>query len=313
MEASAVVIDRPKSLNLRRLELRDPGEEDVVVETMWSGISTGTERQLYDGTMPAFPGMGYPLVPGYEAVGLVTRAKADTGLRPGTFVFVPGARCYRDAASLFGASASRLVTAASRVTAVDPSLGESATLLSLAATAYHALTLPGTLAPDLVIGHGMLGRLVVRIAMALGNRAPCVWETNPQRRGNDHGYRVSAQENHGGETFASILDASGDPAVLDQAIGALAPGGSLTLAGFYGESLAFRFAPAFMREAQIRIAAEFKPADIAAVCALIADGKLSLDGLITHRADAADAQSAYAAAFSDPACIKMVLDWRTLQ
>jgi myo-inositol-1(or 4)-monophosphatase len=34
-----------------------------------SGISTGTERLLWDGTMPPFPGLGYPLVPGYETVG----------------------------------------------------------------------------------------------------------------------------------------------------------------------------------------------------------------------------------------------------
>jgi 3-hydroxyethyl bacteriochlorophyllide a dehydrogenase len=32
------------------------------------------------------------------------------------------------------------------------------------------------------------------------------------------------------------------------------------LAGFYSETMSFRFTPAFMREAQFRIAAEFKPA-----------------------------------------------------
>ena len=36
----------------------------------------------------------------------------------------------------------------------------------------------------------------------------------------------------------------------------------------------------------------------------------SLDGLITHRAPAADAAAAYATAFGDPDCLKMVLDWR---
>ena len=39
------------------------------------------------------------------------------------------------------------------------------------------------------------------------------------------------------------------------------------------------------------------------------DGHLSLDGLITHRASAADAASAYDRAFTDPACLKMILDW----
>jgi bacteriochlorophyllide a dehydrogenase len=38
-------------------------------------------------------------------------------------------------------------------------------------------------------------------------------------------------------------------------------------------------------------------------------GALSLDGLITHRAAASDAGTAYATAFTDPACLKMILDW----
>ncbi len=65
-----------------------------------------------------------------------------------------------------------------------------------------------------------------------------------------------------------------------------------------------------MREARIRISAEFRPDDLAAVTALIEGGRLSLDGLITHRVPAAQAQDAYRTAFADPACLKMILDWR---
>ena len=47
----------------------DPAADDeIVVDVEFSGISTGTERLLWDGRMPPFPGMGYPLVPGYESV-----------------------------------------------------------------------------------------------------------------------------------------------------------------------------------------------------------------------------------------------------
>ncbi len=81
-------------------------------------------------------------------------------------------------------------------------------------------------------------------------------------------------------------------------------------AGFYEALLSFAFPPAFMREARIRISAEFRPDDLAAVSRLIEAGRLSLDGLITHRAPAARAEEAYRTAFADPACLKMVLDWR---
>jgi 3-hydroxyethyl bacteriochlorophyllide a dehydrogenase len=81
------------------------------------------------------------------------------------------------------------------------------------------------------------------------------------------------------------------------------------LAGFYAERLSFSFAPAFMREMRMRIAAQFVDSDIKNVLALVMDGKLSLDGLITHRADPRDPSAAYRTAFGDADCLKMILDW----
>ena len=80
------------------------------------------------------------------------------------------------------------------------------------------------------------------------------------------------------------------------------------LAGFY-DRLSFAFPAAFMREARLRISAEFTPADITATTALIAQGALRLDGLISHVRPAAQAAEAYPQAFDDPDCLKMVLDW----
>ena len=80
---------------------------DVVVEVSHSGISTGKEKLFWDGRMPPFPGMGYPLVPGYEAAGEVVEA-AGTGshLKAGDRVFVPGATCFGvPVKGLFGAAA----------------------------------------------------------------------------------------------------------------------------------------------------------------------------------------------------------------
>ena len=80
------------------------------------------------------------------------------------------------------------------------------------------------------------------------------------------------------------------------------------LAGFY-DTVSFAFPPAFMREAEIRIAAQWAAGDLAEARDLVAAGVLSLDGLITHRRAAREAAEAYPQAFSDPDCLKMVLDW----
>jgi len=308
MDALAVVLTGPEKLALSRLPLDAAGPEDVVVDIEWSGISTGTERLLYTGRMPPFPGMGYPLVPGYESVGRITAAAS--GNRVGERVFVPGARCFGDVRGLFGGAASRVVVPAVRVTAFDERLGEHGVLLALAATARHALTLPGVALPDLIIGHGVLGRMLARLAVLSGAR-PVVWERNPARAEGAEGYDVIDPAADDRRDYRAIYDVSGDASLLDALIGRLAPGGEVVLAGFYSDRLSFAFPPAFMREARIRIAAQWQPADLAAVAALAGSGELSLAGLITHREAAGDAAQAYRTAFDDAACLKMILDWRT--
>ena len=310
MDTIAVVLEAPERLVLSRIDLTPPGDDDVVVDVAWSGISTGTERLLWSGRMPSFPGMGYPLVPGYELVGHVSGAGPRSGLREGDFVFVPGARCFGQIRGLFGGAAARLVVPGARIIPLNERLGEQGVLMALAATAYHVTSRHGARQPDLIIGHGVLGRLVARLAVILGKEPPVVWERNPQRVHGATGYTVIDPAADERRDYHSICDVSGDSSLLDTLVSRLAPGGEIVLAGFYSESLHFSFPPAFMREARIRIAAEFKDPDLVAVKDLIETGRLSLDGLITHRLEADQAEAAYKTAFGDPTCLKMILDWR---
>jgi 3-hydroxyethyl bacteriochlorophyllide a dehydrogenase len=314
IDTIAVVLEQPERLRLQRLDLASPGEDDVVVDVEWSGISTGTERLLWSGRMPPFPGMGYPLVPGYESVGRVASAGDRSGTRVGERVFVPGARCFGEVRGLFGGAAARLVVPGSRVVPFDEALGERGVLLALAATAHHALAAGDGQAPELIVGHGVLGRLLARLAKAIHtDAAPLVWESNPERAEGADGYEVLSPDADGRRDYRVICDVSGDPALLDALIARLAPGGEIVLAGFYSDRLSFSFPPAFMREARIRIAAEWKEPDLLAVKGLVESGRLSLDGLITHRSAALDADAAYRTAFGDPSCLKMILDWRGME
>lgn len=311
MQTSAIVFEQPGALALKRLSLRAPSPADVVVESMFSGISTGTEKMLFQGTMPNFPGMRYPLVPGYETVARVVEAGSASGRVVGDAVFVPGASCFEEAAGLFGANASRLVVPGARTIKLDFDNAEEGALLALAATAHHAVR--RAIQPvSLVIGHGVLGRLIARIILAIGNPPPTVWETANQRRQDGDGYAVVDPSAEGATMppMGAVIDASGNVSVIDRAISMLQKRGELILAGFYPGRVSFDFAPAFMREATLAIAAEFSAQDVEAVLALIAAGALSLDGLITHHAAPTDAESAYRTAFEDPDCLKMIIDWR---
>ncbi len=311
MDALAVILEGPERLALRQLELHAPQASDVVVEIAFSGISTGTEKLLWTGEMPPFPGMGYPLVPGYESVGRIVDAGPEAHARIGEWVFVPGANCFSGARGLFGGTAQRLVVPSARAIPVPETLGQSGVLLSLAATALHAIR--GGTAPDLIIGHGVLGRLLARLTMAQGKPAPTVWETNPTRHDGATGYSVINPDNDGRIDYQSIYDASGDAAIIDAIAPHMAKGGEITLAGFYADRVGFAFPPAFMKEARIRIAAEFTPEDLTLTSDLIATEQLNLDGLVSDSAPAERAQTAYPSAFTDPDCLKMVLDWSGVQ
>jgi 3-hydroxyethyl bacteriochlorophyllide a dehydrogenase len=308
MQTVAVVLREPEQLSLSPVELLPAQDCDIVVDVEWSGISTGTERLFWSGRMPPFPGMGYPLVPGYESLGRVASAGPTSGHRVGERVFVPGSRGFKDVRGLFGGAASRLIVAGNRAVAVDENLGEQGVLMALAATAQHALA-GGQLA-DLIVGHGVLGRLLARLTVAAGGN-PVVWETRADRADDARGYQVIDPATDTRKDYRAIYDVSGDSALLDKLIMRLVPGGEITLAGFYSEPLSFAFPPAFMREAKIRVAAEWKDADLHAVKAAIQSGALALDGLITHRQPADHASDAYRTAFEDPSCLKMVLDWRS--
>ncbi len=309
MHSLAVVMEEPGRIALRPVELKPLGEDDLLVEIAWSGISTGTERLLWSGRMPPFPGLGYPLVPGYESIGRVTDAGGAARGRIGETVFVPGSAGFVDMRGLFGGAARRLVAPSARVVSVADTLAERGVLIALAATARHAIAGGAGGGPDLIIGHGVLGRLLARLAVIAGGPTPTVWETNPIRAHGAIDYEVITPEADTRRDYRAIYDVSGDSKLLGELISRLARGGEVVLAGFYDQPLSFDFPPAFMREARLRIAAEWAPEDLAVTLDLIATEQLSLDGLITHRFAADQADEAYRVAFTDPTCLKMILDW----
>ena len=315
MKAQAIVFEAPKSITVRTLELAPMGVRDVEVAVSFSGISTGTERLLWDGTMPPFPGLSYPLVPGYETVGTVASMGAEvTGLSVGDLVFLPGSYAFQGVQNIFGGSGSRLVVPHERAVKLDAALGVKGVLLALAATAHHVFTvgregLPLAY-PDLIIGHGIMGRLLARMVVAAGKPAPVVWETQAVRQSGALGYGVIHPDEDQRKDYRCICDVSGDSGILNRVIPKMAPGGEVVLAGFYKQDLSFSYAMAFMREASIRVAAQWKKHDLDAVVAMFHEGSLPLEGLITHTETPDRAQQAYEVAFGDPNCLKMVIDWR---
>ena len=309
--STAVVFEQPREMTIRPVELPEPHSTDCVVEVQWTGISTGTERLLWDGRMPPFPGLAYPLVPGYESVGSVLSTGERTDFEVGQRVFVPGSRGFKDVHGLFGGAARSLVVPAERLIPLPAETESTGVLLALAATACHALRRMEDLGPpELIIGHGALGRLLARVTEARYQATPVVWETADERREGNYSYSVVDPTDDDRRDYRRICDVSGASLIIDQAVHHLAKGATVLLAGFYAAPIQFQFPAAFMREIDLRISAEWQPEDMQSALDLVSGGDLSLSGIITHDQPFNSAEAAYERAFSDPRCLKMVLDWR---
>ncbi len=309
--ALAVVLREPGALDVEALTLREPEPDELRVAVDFTGISTGTERLLYQGDMPPFPGLAYPLVPGYESVGRVVQRGRNCTTELGQTVFVSGADCFKEARGLFGGAASSLIVAETRARPIPSTRAEDATLLALAATAWHALHLEAEpFLPDLIVGHGTLGRVLARLTQRLGAE-PVVWERDPARR-DAKNYRVIDPAADTKTDYRRVIDVSGNSSIINAIAPHIARRAEVVLAGFYKTPVAFDFPPVFMKETRFSVAAEWQPSDMDAVVRMASVDPQLLADLITHRQHAAQAKDAYVTAFNDPHCLKMVLDWRDL-
>jgi 3-hydroxyethyl bacteriochlorophyllide a dehydrogenase len=258
----------------------------VVVDIEWSGISTGTERLLWAGRMPPFPGMGYPLVPGYESVGRVSEAGAQSGAKCGDSVFVlaraASARCAairRGRSAARGSGRARRPSRNARRAARAPGARRDAPTRSPARSAR------------LIVGHGVLGRFLARLRARAARPS---LGAQPERA------TATATGCSPGDPAATTADlhVSGDAADPRHDLIAGAPAGEIVLAGFYAER-SFAFPPAFMREARIGSRRKWREAPTSRRQRLSRRAALARRPHHHHRA-ATEADDAYRTAFGDP-------------
>jgi threonine dehydrogenase-like Zn-dependent dehydrogenase len=162
LDARAFWLSRPGHGEIRQLTLPEPGRDDVVVRTMCSGVSRGTETLVFRGGVPQgeyaamrapfqegdFPG---PVKYGYLNVGAVEQGPPELRGRT-VFCLYPHQTAY--------------VVPASAVTVVPEGVPPArAVLAGTVETAVNALWDAGPLLGDrvAVVGAGMVGCCIARL------------------------------------------------------------------------------------------------------------------------------------------------------
>jgi 3-hydroxyethyl bacteriochlorophyllide a dehydrogenase len=315
VKARAVVFAEAGRLELRPVDVREPAADEVVVETRFSSISSGTERLLFDGRLPGMPQLRYPLIPGYEAAGTVTAVGADVeGVAVGDDVFVGGSMCYTDVAAAFGGQSSLLVKRAANVVPLHGIPLAHAPLLALAATALHGVRRLGEVGGKrvAVLGMGAVGQLAARFLAASGAHVIAVDRSAGRLQAVESAEAIDVSalplEAQLTTPVPLAIEASGKSEEIARLARVLEPGGQIVLLSYY-DALTTPFVDLFVKEATLLTSREWLPDDLTAARDAVAGGSIDLAALAAHVVPIERYEQAYRTAFEDPSILKVVLQW----
>jgi 3-hydroxyethyl bacteriochlorophyllide a dehydrogenase len=325
MKTRGIVIIEPGTVRLETLDVPQPGPDEVVTRTLYSGISVGTERQYISG---AYGGMGldvaahYPFVTGYQRTAVIEQVGSEvTALKVGDRVIAGRARLadprYKGAGSHIGVSVCAASDVYRLAEVVDP---EAAALWVMAGVGLHGARLTNVQAGETVavIGLGMIGQMAAQAARARGARV-IASDVDPRRVGlgrssaddvftgtpDDFARYVLKRYPDGVET---VVDTGSKVAVWDTCMRMAKREGKINLQGYYPGSFAIDSYDAHVR----RVTAFFPSGydDPAGISQALGDGVFDIAPLITHRFAASEAEAAYRLVIERPwEIVGGVIDW----
>jgi 3-hydroxyethyl bacteriochlorophyllide a dehydrogenase len=295
--------------------LREAAPDEVVVDTRYSSISTGTERLLFAGKLPGFPMLRFPLVPGYENAGVVARVGSDVrDLAVGDAVFVGGSMCYTDVAGVFGGNAARTIKKAAQVVPLHGIPLRTAPLLALAATSLHGVRRLGDVAGRrvCVLGMGAIGQFAARFLTRAGALVTCADVNAARLAGVPPGCEAldlsRAPLDEALRDLDAVVEATGNSEELARCARALRPGGTIVLLSYY-DDLHTAYVDLFVKEVSLLVAREWAHDDLLAARDALAAGTIDVGALGDHVVPVAEYARAYDTAFNDPSIPKVILQW----
>ncbi|MGA9531931.1 MAG: zinc-binding alcohol dehydrogenase [Anaerolineales bacterium] len=242
MKAEALWIIEPNKVEIRSEELPPLASDQVLIRTLCSAISPGTERLFYLGKLPArtevdsqIPslkgGLRYPLKYGYATVGRVVElgdAVDSSWAERRVFAFHPHQ-------SAFVASPDKLVTLPADLPA------EQAAFLANAETALSLVQDGAPLAGERARIHGL--GVVGLLTLSLLARFPLaqIVAVDPikdrQQRALDRGatLAIAPSQEDEGRGADLTFELSGSTASLDQAIHSTGFGGRIVIGSWYAD------------------------------------------------------------------------------
>ncbi|PWH15590.1 MAG: hypothetical protein DDG60_05575 [Anaerolineae bacterium] len=312
MQTRAIVFTAPNQVALESIEIPAPAAGEVLIESIYTLISPGTELRCRAGQQE---GVVFPFIPGYSMVGRVVGRGAGVSLPEGTLVFCGGT----SKASLnlaWGGHVAHAIQPAGNVYPLPEGMNPlHAPAAKLAAIAYRGVRLsnPRPHETVAVIGLGAIGLLAAQLHALSGARVVAA-DLSPYRVANAQkaGLEAFVPQGNLGEAFRAyfpngadvVVDATGAPAVLAQAVEVARDkpwddspelGARVVIQGSYAGAFSLPYQAVFMKELSFYVPRDVQPRDIRAMLDVMARGKLNVETLISAVRAPETAPETYAA------------------
>jgi 2-desacetyl-2-hydroxyethyl bacteriochlorophyllide A dehydrogenase len=323
MKTEAIIVGADHVARLEPIDLPELTETRVLVETLISGVSCGTEGDCTSGRAAYMP---RPFVTGYQAVGKVLRVgNLVRDLEVGDLVFTKGGGLWGITHLAGGSHARQSVAEAAEVVRLSP---QTPSLQTASYAVLAAVGLDGIsrmkVAPGLVLGVfglGMLGQLAGKLGQLDGLRVVGVnrsaWKRDAAKAlGFD---AVCAPEKEEIESAVKELasgpmkfavDTTGKQQIFDLALAALGPWSEISLSGYYPDKFVVNWDICHGKQMSIHNPVGFGT-QVPKVLRHIEDGRLNAEPLIRHTVSPSQVTDFYADLVKNHSqYLGAVIDWR---
>ena len=304
MKTDAVQFPEANAYNLVKLTLDDPGIDDIVVKTIVTAISPGTERWILRGK---HAGTEFPCVPGYHRIGIVESCGENvTDFKPGDIVYGSGNRWKEtDIISMWGAHVGRSVSSTEGYTFISSERPDISELSNCAFTIVVGVANRGirALKPAAdehiaIIGAGIIGICAAQLSELRGAKAVLI-ELDHERIALIEKMGLTVLNGADPDILAKLkelvpdgldmlYDSVGHAATTDSLVAQVKSGGRLLLQAQYfdKERCALDLDQIKIKEITIKTTIGIDDKDFQDTMDNLSSERLRMEPLITHRFNA---------------------------
>jgi len=320
-----VVIPSPGEVEIDDVEAPRAAADEALVRVEAIGIC-GSDVHSFHGEHPF---VTYPVWPGHELVGTVEAVGEGVdlglvGIRVALEPSLPCGHCARCAEGRYnicenlrvlgfqapGGMTERFAVRADRLHPLPDGLSlEAGALVEPMAVAVHAARLPGGLAAASVgvLGGGAIGLLTGVAAHAYGAARVVLADPLSERREGAAALGLQAAGALEARSCDVVFECVGNEAALRAAVDGCVKGGTVVVAGVYGQDVRIQAGLVQDRELRLLGSLMYVSSDVRDAIRLLAEGRVDASALVTHRFPLARAAEAFELASGRGRALKVLL------